>query len=60
MLATQMLPMLWFRLAVLIAFTIFVVVQEMWLIAAFTAVLIGITGFQLVQAYRAKKDEESR
>lgn len=55
-----MLPMLWFRLAVLIAFTIFVVVQEMWLIAAFTAVLIVITGFQLVQAYRAKKDEESR
>lgn len=60
MLAAQMVPMLWFRLAVLVVFCAFVAFQQMWLVAGFAAVLIVITGFQLAQALRAKKEQESR
>ncbi|AIT61065.1 hypothetical protein [Corynebacterium doosanense] len=43
---------LWLRLVVVIVFGIFVAVQKMWLIAGIAALLVLLTAWQLVAAYR--------
>lgn len=40
----MILPMLWLRLVVVIGFTIFVTIQQMWLITAIGVVLTLLTG----------------
>lgn len=48
----HLIPIIWFRLVVLIGFAIFVGIQQMWLLLG-AAVLLGcLTGFQLFDAYK--------
>ena len=44
----MILPMLWLRLVVVIGFTIFVAIQQMWLITAIGVVLTLLTGYQIL------------
>lgn len=55
MLTERMIPMLWFRLVVVIGFAIFVATQKMWLVMVIAIALAGLTGWQLQQAYQNKK-----
>lgn len=57
MLTERMIPMLWFRLVVVIGFAIFVATQKMWLVMVIAIALAGLTGWQLQQAYRNKKEK---
>lgn len=57
MLTERMIPMLWFRLVVVIDFAIFVATQKMWLVMVIAIVLAGLTGWQLQQAYQNKKEK---
>ena len=57
MLTERMIPMLWFRLVVVIGFAIFVATQKMWLVMVIAIVLAGLTGWQLQQAYQNKKEK---
>ncbi|MDR7329320.1 hypothetical protein [Corynebacterium guangdongense] len=43
---------LWVRLIAVIAFAIFVGVQDMWLLVGVSILVIGLTIWQLVAAYR--------
>lgn len=43
----MILPMLWLRLVVVIGFTIFVAIQQMWLITAIGVVLTLLIGYQI-------------
>lgn len=49
-----MLIALWVRLAVVIAFGIFVATQGMWLIAVIAALLTALTAWQIYSAYRQR------
>ncbi|QGU07372.1 hypothetical protein COCCU_07190 [Corynebacterium occultum] len=59
MLASRMIPMIWFRLAVLIAFAIFVGWQGTWWVLGIAVVLMLITIWQLVRGYQEKNSLES-
>ena len=48
----RLISALWFRLVVVIAFSIFVAVQEMWLVTAVAALLAILTIWQLWSAYK--------
>jgi len=48
----RLIPVLWFRLIVVIAFSIFVAVQQMWLVTAVAALLAVLTIWQLWSAYK--------
>lgn len=51
----RMIPALWLRLLVIIAFALWVFFQQMWLIGAVAVGLAGITVVQLIAAYRQRK-----
>ena len=48
----QIIPFMWLRLVVVIGFTIFVAVQQMWVIVAISGLLALLTIWQLWSAYR--------
>jgi hypothetical protein len=48
----QIIPFMWLRLVVVIGFTIFVAVQQMWVIVAISVLLALLTIWQLWNAYR--------
>ena len=48
----QIIPFMWLRLVVVIGFTIFVAVQQMWVIVAISVPLALLTIWQLWSAYR--------
>lgn len=43
---------LWIRLIVVLAFAVFVGVQDMWLLVGISVIVIGLTVWQLLTAYR--------
>ncbi|MEZ2189208.1 hypothetical protein [Corynebacterium sp. CCM 9204] len=45
--AHRMIPMLWFRIIILIGFLGYTTYSQMWLIAGIGVVLLVLTGFQL-------------
>lgn len=49
-----LIPVLWIRLVILAGFGIFIWVQDMKLLAAFSVVLVTLTAVQLVIAYRQR------
>ncbi|WP_199222392.1 hypothetical protein [Corynebacterium yudongzhengii] len=55
-----MLAALWVRLILLIAFVIFVAVQQMWLLAGIGIILIAVTVWQLAGVYRQRGDNTSQ
>lgn len=59
MLAERMIPFLWLRLVVVIAFTIFVAYQQLWLIAAIGAFLSALTAFQIFSVLKNRTDSNS-
>lgn len=54
MIASRMLPAIWLRLVVLIAFGLFVLNEGMWLIGGIIGLLILLSLWQLIYAYREK------
>lgn len=54
MLASRMIPALWFRLIVLAGFMLFMLRENMLLISLVALALLGVTGWQLRTAYRAR------
>ncbi|WP_026166172.1 hypothetical protein [Corynebacterium mastitidis] len=50
----RMIPALWLRLIVIVAFTLWVFFQQMWLVGLIAVALGGITAWQLVAAYRQR------
>lgn len=50
----MILPMLWLRLVVVIGFTIFVTIQQMWPITTIGVVLTLLTGYQIYRAYSSR------
>lgn len=59
MLAARMIPLIWLRLAVLVAFAIFVGWQGTWWVLAIAAALMVVTIWQLIRAYREKNLSEA-
>ncbi|KQB85619.1 hypothetical protein [Corynebacterium oculi] len=51
----RMIPALWLRLIVIIAFALWVFFQHMWVVGAVAVALGGITVVQLVAAYRHRE-----
>ena len=45
--AHRMIPMLWFRIVILIGFLGYTAYSQMWLLAGIGVVLLILTGFQL-------------
>lgn len=60
MIASRMIPMIWFRLIVLIAFAIFVGWEGTWWAVGITVLLIAMTIWQLSVAYREKRPSEQQ
>ena len=50
----QIIPFMWLRLVVVIGFTLFVAVQQMWVIVAISVLLALLTIWQLWSAYRSR------
>jgi hypothetical protein len=48
----RLISALWFRLVVVIAFSIFVAVQQMWIVTAVAVLLAVLTIWQLWSAYK--------
>ncbi|MCX7536991.1 hypothetical protein OS123_00300 [Corynebacterium sp. P5875] len=53
--AHRMIPMLWFRIVILIGFLGYTAYSQMWLLAGIGVVLLVLTGFQLRTA-RSTRD----
>lgn len=49
-----MIPALWLRLVVVIAFSAWMATREQWLIAVVGAGLTALTAWQLISAYRRR------
>ncbi|MEZ2121360.1 hypothetical protein [Corynebacterium sp. CCM 9203] len=52
--AHRMIPMLWFRIIILIGFLGYTTYSQMWLIAGIGVVLLVLTGFQLRSAHNTR------
>ncbi|HCD1552360.1 hypothetical protein [Corynebacterium striatum] len=50
----HLIPVIWFRLVVLIGFAVFVGFQKMWLLLGITVLLGILTGWQLITAYNRR------
>lgn len=57
MIASRMIPAIWFRLIVLIGFVAFMIYQGMWIFGVISGLLIALTVWQLVYAYRERARE---
>ncbi len=55
MLSERMLPFLWLRLVIVMAFTIFVAFQDLWLIVGIGAFLSALTGYQIYSVYQNRE-----
>lgn len=60
MLASRMIPALWFRLIVLVGFMLFMLRENMLLISLIAFVLLSVTGWQLRTAYRTRDSAGTR
>ncbi|MGP6173232.1 hypothetical protein [Corynebacterium sp. A21] len=60
MIASRMIPMIWFRLIVLIAFAAFVSWEGTWWAVGITVLLMAMTIWQLSVAYREKRASEQQ
>lgn len=58
MIASRMIPALWFRLIILLGFVLFMLWESMWIIALISLILVGVTGWQLSSAYRTRDSQE--
>ncbi|SQG64666.1 hypothetical membrane protein [Corynebacterium renale] len=56
MIPARIIPVLWIRFLVIVAFLVWVTTQQQWLFVAIAAILVAITGFQIAGAYRAKRE----
>lgn len=56
MIPARIIPILWIRFLVIVAFLVWVTTQRQWLFVAIAAILVAITGFQIAGAYRAKHE----
>ncbi len=54
MMAARMIPALWFRLVILIGFTLFMVWESMWILSLIGLGLLALTGWQLRSAYQQR------
>lgn len=59
MLSERMIPFLWLRLVVIIAFTGFVAYQELWLITAIGAFLSALTAFQIYSVLKNRNNSDN-
>lgn len=57
MLPSRMIPMIWLRLIVILAFGIFVTVQGYWFVGILAGVLVLVSVGQLWYAYRQRGNE---
>lgn len=57
MLASRMLPVLWFRFVAVIAFAIFMAVHKVWIVVAIAMALAALTGWQIATAVRTRRAE---
>ena len=60
MIATRMIPAMWIRLVVIIAFGIFMSVQSQTIFVVISIGLAGLTGAQLIYAYRQKGSDHAK
>lgn len=51
---SKLIPALWIRLIILIIFGFVMLLQDLPWLAAFTAVLVALTIWQLISAYRQR------
>lgn len=54
---SRMIPMIWLRLIVILAFGIFVMVQGHWLVGIIAGVIVLVSAGQLWYAYRQRGNE---
>lgn len=54
---SRMIPMIWLRLIVILAFGIFVMVQGHWLVGIIAGVIVLVSAGQLWYAYRQRDNE---
>lgn len=52
--AARMIPLLWLRLVVLLAFIVFMAWESLWILVIVGIFLIALTGWQLYAAYRQR------
>lgn len=60
MMASRMIPALWFRLIVLIGFTGFVLWESMWIFVLIGLLLIAVSGWQLWTAHKTRDEVEKQ
>lgn len=60
MMASRMIPALWFRFIVLIGFTGFVLWESMWIFVLIGLLLIAVSGWQLWTAYKTRDEVEKQ
>lgn len=56
MLASRMIPALWFRLIILIAFVIYMFWEGLWVLGLIGIALMALTGWQIATAYRSRME----
>lgn len=59
MLSERMIPFLWLRLVVVVAFTGFVAYQQLWLMAAIGAFLSALTAFQIYSVLKNQNNSDT-
>ncbi|MBC3185582.1 hypothetical protein H7347_03155 [Corynebacterium sp. zg-331] len=55
----HMIPALWLRLAVIIAFALWVFAQGMWVVGAIAITLGSITVAQVIAAYQRREEKKA-
>ncbi|MCQ9352465.1 hypothetical protein NQ015_05150 [Corynebacterium sp. 153RC1] len=59
MIAARAIPVIWFRILVIVAFGTYMAFSGSWMIAAAALVLLIISAFQLKSAYKARAELET-
>ncbi len=58
--AHRMIPVIWFRLLVILGFGVFMLAEGLWILTAVAAALALLSVWQLVSAYRQRTVEPSQ
>ncbi|ANE04004.1 hypothetical protein [Corynebacterium crudilactis] len=60
MMASRMIPALWFRLIILLGFTGFVLWESQWIFGLIGVLLIAVSAWQLWTAYKTRDEVEKQ
>lgn len=59
MLASRIIPMLWFRLVIITGFMLFMLWEGSWIIGLVALLLLGVSAWQLRTAYHTRDSQKN-